>query len=247
MKFKTLLIFFFIASCVTGNYSKSSFQPYDSKGFVLIYEDADLLNKIVSKKLDSSKLQIAHKYLKRNTLLVLTNPDNKKSIELKVSKKTEYPNFFKLLITKKVAKELELDSEFPYLEINQRVENRSFIAKKAKIFSEERNVLEKVPVTKIKIDNISNNDQKFESNRNVKKIKKFKILIGEFYSKKTALNLQSILGKNYVDKKLLNIEKLGKGTFALTAGPYISINTLKSDYFELNRYGFEDLDIKQND
>ena len=49
-------------------------------------------------------------------------------------------------------------------------------------------------------------------------------------------------------KNNLNVIKLGKNNrFELSAGPYLSINTLKNDYFELNKYGFEDLDIKQND
>ncbi len=246
MKFKILLLFFFISSCITANQSKTSFNPYTSKGFVLIYDDDDFVDKIVSKKLDNSELQIAHNALKTNTLLILTNPENKKTIELKITKKANYPDFFKLLISKKIANDLNLDKEFPYLEINQRIKNKSFIAKKAETSLEERNVLEKVPVSKIKIDNISN-DIKQTKFKNAKKQKRFNILIGEFYSKKTAINLKNILGKNYVNKKFLNIEILGNSTFALTAGPYNSINTLKRDYFELNRYGFEDLDIKQYD
>ena len=43
------------------------------------------------------------------------------------------------------------------------------------------------------------------------------------------------------------VRKLGKNRFELSAGPYLSINTLKNDYFALNKYGFEELDIKQND
>ena len=42
-------------------------------------------------------------------------------------------------------------------------------------------------------------------------------------------------------------KNLGKNRFELSSGPYRSINTLKNDYFALNKYGFEDLDIKQND
>ena len=43
------------------------------------------------------------------------------------------------------------------------------------------------------------------------------------------------------------VRKLGKNRFELSTGPYFSINTLKNAYFALNKYGFEDLDIKQND
>jgi len=50
-----------------------------------------------------------------------------------------------------------------------------------------------------------------------------------------------------IKKEVFKVEKLGKNKYQLTAGPYSSINTLKNDYFKLNRYGFENLDIKQND
>ena len=52
---------------------------------------------------------------------------------------------------------------------------------------------------------------------------------------------------NDVIENIAYIEKLAKNKYRLFAGPYSSINTLKNRYFELNKYGFEDLDIKQND
>ena len=38
---------------------------------------------------------------------------------------------------------------------------------------------------------------------------------------------------------------MGKNNYQLVAGPYTSINTLKNDYFKLNKYGFDNLDIKK--
>ena len=72
-------------------------------------------------------------------------------------------------------------------------------------------------------------------------------MIGEFYSKKSANLLKNNLTNGYIKKELLKVKSLGKNRFELSAGPYLSINTLKNDYFALNKYGFEDLDIKQND
>ena len=40
---------------------------------------------------------------------------------------------------------------------------------------------------------------------------------------------------------------LGKNKYVLSSRPHSSINTLKKVYFELNKYGLEDLDIKEND
>tara|TARA_Y100000590_G_scaffold199494_2_gene226563 strand:- start:3887 stop:4627 length:741 start_codon:yes stop_codon:yes gene_type:complete len=246
MKFKTVFLLIFLTSCVSNVQNNTkSFTPYNSKGFALVYEENDFDNKIISKKLDNNKLEVGHRKLGKNKILILTNPENNKSVELKVSKKIKYPNFFNVVITKKVSEELGLSSEFPFLEVHQRVKNKSFVAKKAEMFNEEKNVFDKAPVTKIKIDNIS----KIKNKKNKKQItgKKFSILIGEFYSKESANNLKNNLVDKYIKTELLKVRKLGKNRFELSAGPYFSINTLKSDYFTLNKYGFEDLDIKQND
>ena len=50
-----------------------------------------------------------------------------------------------------------------------------------------------------------------------------------------------------IKKEVFKVKKLKKNKYQLTAGPYSSINTLKNDYFKLNKYGFDNLDIKQND
>ena len=57
---------------------------YSSKGFALNYQEKNFEDKLVSKKLDNEKLQIAHTNFGRNKVLVLTNPNNNKSIELPV-------------------------------------------------------------------------------------------------------------------------------------------------------------------
>ncbi len=249
MKSKIIFLLFFLTSCVPGHQgsikSEKSFVPYASKGFALLYQEDDFKNRIISRKLDNEKLEAAHKKLGRNKVLILTNPENNKSVEIKVVKKAKYPNFFNVVITKKVFDELDLNPEFPFLELRQRVKNRSFVAKKAEIFTEEKKVIDKAPVTKIKIDNISKN-KKSKIKESIKS-RKLSILIGEFYSKESAYKLRNNLAGNYIKKELLKVKNLGKNRFELSAGPYLSINTLKNDYFALNKYGFEDLDIKQND
>ena len=249
MKYKIIFLILFLSSCTTSQQTsinkKKIFTPYSSKGFALIYQEIDYENKIINKKMDNEKLQVAHKKLGTNKILILRNPDNNKSIELNITKKVNYPNFFNVIITKKVAEDLQLDEQFPFLEVYERVKNRSFVAKKAEIFTEEKNVYDKAPVTKIKIDNISQNKNLKIKNSTKKKI--FSILIGEFYSIKSANQLKNNLTNNYINKELLKVKKLGNNRYELSAGPYRSINTLKEAYFALNKYGFEDLDIKQNE
>ena len=245
MKYRFIILILFLNSCASsysGSLKSNQFIPYSSKGFALIYQDSDYDNKVISKKLDNNNLELAHRKLDRNKIVVLTNPENNKSLQLKITKKAKYPNFFNLVVSKKVADELNLNPEFPYVELYERTKNKSFVAKKAEIFKEETNVMDKAPVEKITINNISKTRQSKS-----KKIKRFSIIVGEFYSIKTANSLKDSLADKHVKKELLKVKNLGKNRFELSSGPYRSINTLKNDYFALNKYGFEDLDIKQND
>ncbi len=56
-----------------------------------------------------------------------------------------------------MANELNLNKIMPILEIQEIKKNKSFIAKKAKIYKEEKNIPSKAPVASVKISNISKN------------------------------------------------------------------------------------------
>ena len=215
MKFKIIFIILFLHSCSAEllQQNKSTFVPYTSKGFALVYDERDYINKIVSRKLNQDELQIAHDSLRTNSIVIITNPANKKSLTLKVSKKLKYPDFFTVLITKKVADVLELDTNMPFVDLQQRVKNKSFVAKKAVTFSEEKAASNKAPVTEVQIRNIST------QKKSIKKIKKFSIIIGEFYSKESAYHLKDRLEKDYVEKEALKVKKLGKNKFQLQPVP----------------------------
>ena len=241
MKFNLLLIILLIYSCTTNSSNKSELEPYTSKGFALIYNDLDYEKKVISHKLDNSNFEIGHNKVKKNSIIKITNPTNKKSIELKVTKKINYPNFYKIILTETVAKKIGLDSSLPYVDIQEKVKNKSFIAQKAVTHLEEQKVFNKAPVTKVQIDNLSSLKNKEN------KLHIFTIIVGDFYSGESAKNLKDTLEHMYVKKGSLKVKKLAKNKFRLFAGPYSSIKTLKERYYELNRYGFEDLDIIQND
>ncbi len=242
MKFKIIFFIFLLHSCSPSITQKKSLKyiPYTSKGFALIYNGDDYAKKIVSRKLNNDTMEVAHNKLRRNSILKITNPETKKTVTLRVVKKAEYPNFFKILISEKVAESLGLNKDVPFVDIEERIKNKSFVAKVAVTHNEEKKVSNKAPVTEVKIKNISTEK---ESKNN--KLQEFSILIGEFYSEKNANNLKDILEKKYVKKDDLTVKKLGKNKFKLFAGPYTSINTLKTTYFELNKYGFENLDIEK--
>ena len=242
MKFILIFLTFFLLSCSNGTFNTNNNKSYTSKGFALIYDENDYKKKIISTKLNPNNIEIGHNQLNRNSFVVITNPINKKSLKLKVTKKAKYPDFFKVLITEKLANELNLNLKMPYIEIEKRVKNKSFIAKKAITHTEEKNVLTKAPITKVKISDISRDSSSHSKNQYANK---YAIIVGNFYSKKWAESLIDILVNEDIKKEVFKVNKLGKNNYQLLAGPYTSINALKSDYFKLNRYGFDNLDLKK--
>ena len=160
---------------------------------------------------------------------------------LKNTKKIEYPDFYKIIITKKVAKKLNINSELPFVEISEIKKNKSFIAKKAKIFNEEKKLPSNAPVTSVEISNISKN-KNFKKSQ---KREKFFILIGSFSQKTVAKYLKNRIIKeipNYDSKKLKIIKKSNIEN-NLLSGPYYTINLMKNDYILLKNLGFEELNI----
>ncbi len=241
MKFNLLIITFFLLSCTTNSTKIKNITPFNAKGFAYIYNEQDFKNKVIKVKLDNTKLQISQSNLKTNALIKLINPKTKDSIVLRNSKKSSYPDFYKILITSEVANKLNIEIELPFIEILEIKQNKSFVAKKAKIFNEEKKISSKAPVTSVEISNIS-------INKNLKKNKKkeeFFILVGSFYSKDTAEFLKDRISKeipNYDIKKLKIIKKSNKKS-NLISGPYYAINFMKNDYILLKEFGFEELDI----
>ena len=245
MKYKLFFFLFFLISCVP-NYTKlENRKPYNSKGFAYIYNQEDYENKIIKNKLNNDLLQFSHKDLKIGTLVKLINPKTKESLVLKNVKKIEYPDFYKVLITKSVSDKLKIDSELPLIEILEIKKNKSFIAEKAKIYNEEKKISSKAPITSVQISNIS---KKKPSSKNIT-AENIYILIASFYTNDTAKFLKQRITEevsNYDTNKLI-IRKKNNKEFEVLSGPYKSINLLKNDYIDLKNLGFEELDIFIND
>lgn len=245
MKYNLFIVLIFIFSCTTNSVNIHNKSPYSSQGFAFIYNDFDYKNNIIKGKLDNTKLQISINTLKLGALIKLVNPDTNESIILKNSKKIKYPDFYKILITKKVSEKLRLDNNLPLVEILELKKNKSFIAKKAKIFNEEKRISSNAPVTSVKIDNISKN----KDTRKKKNIDDFFILIGTFYSQETAEFLKKRIKlklPSYNVKKLKIVKKSNK-EINLISGPYRTINFIKNDYIQLKAFGFEELNIITNE
>ena len=234
-----------ILSCDTQLSTVNLKQPYTAKGFAYIYNDSDFKNKIIKGKLNNEILQISHQNLKTGTLIKISNPKNKESIVLKNVKRIRYPDFYKILITETVAKKLNLNSELPILEIMEIRKNKSFVAKKAKIFNEEKKIPSKAPVASVQISNISKDKVKDTK----KKLDKIYIHIATFYSKNTANVLKERIVKELInfDGNKIKIRKINNKETQVISGPYTSVNLLKNDYITIKSFGFEELDIFINE
>jgi len=246
MKFnKLIFILFFLVSC-SPHYTKlDNRKPYNSTGIAYIYNTTDFENKIINKKLNNELLEISHKDLKVGTLIKLLNPKTKEYVVLKNLKKIQYPDFYKILITKKVANKINIDNKLPLVEILEVKKNKSFIAKKAKIFQEEKTISSNAPVTSVKIANIS---KKKDKKNNIKS-EKIYILVASFYTKEAANLLMNRIATETpgYDIKKINIKKRTNKEFEVISGPYKSINLLKNDYISLKIFGFEELEIFINE
>ena len=243
-----LILFIFLNSCTEKkiNYkdeptiNKSFFI---NKGFTLLYTETLYQNKSISNKIDERELIIFQKNLKKNTQVKITNLINNKSILAKVGVKTDYPNFYNSIISKRIFDELSIDLTEPYVEIIQLVNNSTFIAKKAKTFDQEKNVATKAPVEEIKIMNLSNK----EINQPPKKKIAFNyiIKIADFYFKKSS-DLMILRIKNETNIKNIKFEKINNQQFRVFLGPFKNLNSLKSEFNAINNLQFDNIEIIKN-
>jgi len=241
MKYKIFILILVVFSCSPNLKTLDQKKPYTAKGFAYVYNKKDFQNKIVSGKLNNEKFQVSNQKLRTGTLIKIINPKNNKSIILKNIKRVKYPDFYKILITKPVMDELELNVDLPVLEILEIKKNKSFVAEKAKIYNEEKKISSNAPVTSVKISNIS----KDKSKKIINYQNKIFIHIASFYSLDTAKFLKQRITKEMLDFDInkLKIKQISKNETYVISGPYTSVNLLKNDYIKLKNFGFEELDI----
>ena len=215
-------------------------QFYSSSGFVLIYEDNLYDEKIVNRKLDNEDLLVMHSILKRNTPVKIMNPSNSKVVETIIYKKANYPKIFNMVISKKIASILELDINNPFVEIIEVKKNKTFVAKEGNTFEEEKNVIDKVPVDEIKINDLTTNKPKI--NKKLTKKNNFILVISDFYYVDSANNLKNELIKE-ININNISVKKINNNKYRLLVGPFESFNALKTTYISLNNLGFEGLNV----
>ena len=205
MKFKIFFILLITVACSPQLTTINQKKPYSSKGFAYIYNHLDFEEKIIKGRMNNDIMQISHQNLRTGTLIKIINLKNNESIVLKNIKRINYPNFYKILITKPVVEKLKIDINLPLIEIIEIKKNKSFVAKKAKIYKEEKKIPSKAPVASVEISNISKNKLKNPTNS----INELFILVASFYSIDTAKFLKHRIIKEVKD---IDTKKLGVNT-----------------------------------
>ena len=220
-------------------------QKYKNTGFALIYNDNLKKNKKISKKIDNRSLSIFHKSIKKNSFVKITNPNNQKTVIAEViSNNVKFSNFYNSVITVRIAEELLLDLNEPYIDLILISESSTFIAKKAKTFDEEKKVAEKAPVDGIKIDNLGNSNlQKKETS--IDKIFKYSIKIADFYYKDSAKNmLDRIVNETNIKNPI--IKRITNTKYRVLIGPFNDIKKLEDSFNEIKLLNFENIEILKN-
>ncbi len=243
-----IFLFIFISSCANQNFGKKKSseikisQKFINSGFTLVYNDELIKSKSVSKNLNDRELFVFQKNLKKGTPVKITNQLNGKSIIAEVKGKSIYPNFYNSVITSRIANEIDLDTEEPYILIESIDLNSVFYAGKAKTFDEEKNVADKAPVEGVNIVNISSNDDIKKKDTKITKKFNYIIKIGNFYYEDSAkLVKERIMSETNIKK--INIEKTSINNFLLSLGPYKSLEKLRDDFDKMENLYFENLEL----
>ena len=249
MNFKIIVIFLILLTSCVNNTKKQRSEilsinnKFYNSGFTLIYADNLYFEKIINKKMDDRDLIIFQKNLKKGTSIKLLNPINNKSLIAQVGRNSIYPNFNNSVVSKRIASELELSLEEPYIVIEEIIHNSAFIAKKTKMFEEEKKVANKAPVDKITVNDLNQSSKK-KTNTNSQKFNYF-IKIADFYF----IDSAKIMRNRIIDESTIKnvyIRELSKNKFRVILGPYLDLKSLQKEYNKLEKFNFENIEIIKN-
>ena len=249
MSYKSLLIvlFIFLLGCEQNNLNKNAVNQeimtkYKNSGFALVYNPMLKKEKKISKKINNRSLLIFHKSLKKNSFVKITNPVNQKTVIAEViSNNVKFSDFYNSVITSRIADELSLNLNEPYIELVLISQNSTFVAKKAKTFNEEKKVAEKAPVDGIQIDNLGEINQ--PKNETLKEeIFSYSIKIADFYYKDSAKNMSDrIINETNIRNPL--IKTISNTKYRVLLGPFNDIKKLEDSFNEIKSLDFENIEI----
>ena len=231
-----LLIFLIVLNGCDKSYrveidDKSKFTFYSNKGFALVYNEDLFKKNIINRKIEKRSLIVFSSKLNSNTPVKITNLLNGKNLIAKIGDTAKYPSFYNSVISERIAYELKIDQDQPYIEIQTVNNKNSFIANKAVTFEEEKKVATKAPVENITIENISiSTESKKTTTDKVEKLKtfsKFKYIIKfvDLYFEDSANTLKNRLIDEFKLKNV-KVNKISKNSFRVYMGPFMSLESI---------------------
>lgn len=205
------IFFFFIISC------SNKYQVYEKTGFAGVSKN----NKIIS-------------YLQKDSLIKITNKNNKISKVYKVDEQLKSTDSRVIYLPEIVYDEISLNKEFPLILVQSIRENKSFIAKKAKTFDEEKKINKKVKIETIEVLKIDN--EKVIT-------KKIFLDFGPFYYKTYSETLFRLLSLNIKNKKLIYKDYDPKNHI-ISIGPLKNLTEYDNMYLKLGKIGLIGFNIR---
>ena len=205
------IFFFFIISC------SNKYQVYEKTGFAGVSKN----NKIIS-------------YLQKDSLIKITSKNNKISKVYKVDEQLKSTDSRIIYLPEIVYDEISLNREFPLILVQSMRENKSFIAKKAKTFDEEKKINKKVKIETIEVLKIDN--QKVVT-------KKIFLDFGPFYYKTYSETLFRLLSLNIKNKKLIYKDYAPKNHI-ISIGPLKNLTEYDNIYLKLGKIGLIGFNIR---
>ena len=236
-------------NCTTTTLTKNKISnsldnPFINKGFSLIYSDKLYDNKIITKKIKERDLVIFQKNLKKNTIVKIRNILNNKSVIVTVGSDADYPLFNNAVLSLRIADEIGLNENEPYVEILEVIEDTVFVAKRAKTFEEEKNVANKAPVNNINISDL--NIKEISIKKEISKKFSYEIKIADFYFNNTASLLVDRITKE-TEIKDIKIKKINEKKYRVYAGPFNNIKSLQKSFNDISILEFENIEFIKND
>ena len=209
---KIYLFFFIIFLSCTSNYS-----VYEKKGFAKI----NYYNKIITP-------------LPKGTLFKVTNIKNKKSMVITTNDTSKNLGPRIIILPDNIFQDLKLNKKLPLIHMQSLRKNKIFIAKKTKIYEQEKKVDKKVEIEKI---NILNLGKEKKSNERIF------LNFGPFYNKTYANQLYRILKLKFNNKNLVFKDYQDKN-YIILIGPLKNLAEFDKIYLKLGKIGLIGFDIK---
>jgi hypothetical protein len=192
------LFFLLIYSCQNFNNANYTYEKIGFAGLISVSKNNILgLNNFLEN-------ESIHSFIPSNTQVKITNLTNNKSIVLQIDKNSTYKNGREILISKKYFDLLELNNKFPLIKIETIRVNKTFTADTAKMFEEEKKVIQKIETQNIDIIDLSKNI----SSKDIFS-KKIIIYYGDFSYKNSAIDFANSLKKELknISPNIIQINK----------------------------------------